>query len=86
VLGACRTHLAFATPAPWVFLEANPEDVTAEAYAAWRALGARTLSLGVQSFSDETLRFLGRRPSPTAWPRRSTFRCRTETRDVPRDA
>ncbi len=61
VLDACRTHLAFATPAPWVFLEANPEDVTPEACAAWRALGVRTLSLGVQSFSDEALRFLGRR-------------------------
>jgi oxygen-independent coproporphyrinogen-3 oxidase len=63
VLEACRTHLAFATPAPWVFLEANPEDVTAESCAAWRALGVRTLSLGVQSFSDEALRFLGRRHS-----------------------
>jgi oxygen-independent coproporphyrinogen-3 oxidase len=63
VLDACRAHLAFDTPAPWVFLEANPEDVTAEACAAWRALGVRTLSLGVQSFSDEALRFLGRRHS-----------------------
>jgi oxygen-independent coproporphyrinogen-3 oxidase len=61
VLDACRTHLALAAPAPWIFLEANPEDVTPEACAAWRALGVRTLSLGVQSFSDETLRFLGRR-------------------------
>jgi oxygen-independent coproporphyrinogen-3 oxidase len=61
VLGACRTRLAFAVPGPWVFLEANPEDVTAEACAAWRGLGVRTLSLGVQSFSDEALRFLGRR-------------------------
>ena len=61
VLEACRTHLAFSPPAPWVFLEANPEDVTPEACAAWRELGVRTLSLGVQSFSDEALRFLGRR-------------------------
>ena len=35
--------------------------MTPEACAAWRALGVRTLSLGVQSFSDEALRFLGRR-------------------------
>ena len=61
VLDACRAHLAFAPPAPWIFLEANPEDVTVESCAAWRALGVRTLSLGVQSFSDEALRFLGRR-------------------------
>ncbi len=63
VLDACRTHLTFATPAPWVYLEANPEDVTPQACSAWRAFGARTLSLGVQSFSDETLHFLGRRHS-----------------------
>jgi oxygen-independent coproporphyrinogen-3 oxidase len=61
VLDACRTELAFAEP--WIFLEANPEDVTREACADWRSLGVRTLSLGVQSFSDETLRFLGRRHS-----------------------
>ena len=61
VLGACRSHLAFATPVPWIFLEANPEDVTPDGCAAWRALGVRTLSLGVQAFSDEALRFLGRR-------------------------
>ena len=63
VLGACRSHLTLATPAPWVFLEANPEDVTPDACAAWLGLGVRTLSLGVQSFSDEALRFLGRRHS-----------------------
>jgi oxygen-independent coproporphyrinogen-3 oxidase len=63
VLGACGSQLALATPAPWIFLEANPEDVTPEACAAWRDLGVRTLSLGVQSFSDEALRFLGRRHS-----------------------
>jgi oxygen-independent coproporphyrinogen III oxidase len=60
ILGACRQHLPLAA-APWILLEANPEDVTPEACAAWRHLGVRTLSLGVQSFSDDALRFLGRR-------------------------
>jgi oxygen-independent coproporphyrinogen-3 oxidase len=59
VLQACGAHLPLASP--WIFLEANPEDVTAGSCAAWRALGVRTLSLGVQSFTDEALRFLGRR-------------------------
>ena len=63
VLDACRAQLALAAPSPWIFLEANPEDVTKDACAEWRRLGVRTLSLGVQSFSDETLRFLGRRHS-----------------------
>jgi oxygen-independent coproporphyrinogen-3 oxidase len=61
VLEACRKHLSLAVP--WIVLEANPEDVTEAACAAWRGLGVRTLSLGVQSFSDEALRFLGRRHS-----------------------
>jgi putative oxygen-independent coproporphyrinogen III oxidase len=60
IVEACRTHLAIAADAS-LFLEVNPEDVTAEACAAWRALGVRTLSLGVQAFSDDALRFLGRR-------------------------
>ena len=59
VLESLRAWLALADP--WIFLEANPEDVTAETCAAWRALGVRTLSLGVQSFSGDALRFLGRR-------------------------
>jgi oxygen-independent coproporphyrinogen-3 oxidase len=60
VLDAVRAHLPCAE-APWIFLEANPEDVTHDTCAAWRDLGVRTLSLGVQAFSDEALRFLGRR-------------------------
>ena len=48
----------------WIFLEANPEDVTPESVRAWRDLGVRTLSLGIQSFDAETLAFLGRRHSP----------------------
>ncbi len=44
-----------------IFFEANPEDVSPDAVSAWRALGVATLSLGVQSFDDRELRFLGRR-------------------------
>lgn len=46
-----------------IFLEANPEDVTAESAIAWRDLGVRTLSLGIQSFDADALAFLGRRHS-----------------------
>ena len=62
VVAACREHLKVA-PDAWVFLEVNPEDVTPDACATWRGLGVRTLSLGVQAFSDDALRFLGRRHS-----------------------
>jgi oxygen-independent coproporphyrinogen-3 oxidase len=59
VLDACHRHLPLVDE-PWTCLEANPEDVTAESCAEWRALGVRMLSLGVQSFDDAALRFLER--------------------------
>jgi oxygen-independent coproporphyrinogen-3 oxidase len=46
---------------PWLGLEANPEDVTPDRLRAWRDSGVRFLSLGVQSFRDPDLQFLGRR-------------------------
>jgi oxygen-independent coproporphyrinogen-3 oxidase len=60
VLAAARDDLGLSGDA-WITLEANPEDTTPAAAAAWRALGVRTLSLGVQSFAPEALAFLGRR-------------------------
>ncbi len=42
------------------YLEINPEDVTAESARIWRRLGFSRVSLGVQSFDDRALRFLGR--------------------------
>jgi len=45
---------------PWIFLEANPEDVSASRAAAWKRIGVRTLSLGIQSFDADELAFLGR--------------------------
>lgn len=48
-------------PEPWVALEANPEDVTVENVSAWKEMGVTFLSLGIQSFDDRSLEFLGRR-------------------------
>jgi putative oxygen-independent coproporphyrinogen III oxidase len=42
-------------------LEINPDDVSPAAAAAWRELDFSFASLGVQSFSDDVLGFLGRR-------------------------
>lgn len=42
-------------------LEANPDDITPEILAAWKRLGVNRLSLGVQSFDDAMLRWMGRR-------------------------
>ncbi|MES1243037.1 MAG: radical SAM family heme chaperone HemW [Acidobacteriota bacterium] len=63
ILEAIRTGLPLADDA-WIFLEANPEDVTPDSVRAWRELGVRTLSLGIQSFDAGALAFLGRRHSP----------------------
>ena len=43
-----------------VTLEANPGTVSEAKLAGLRAAGVNRLSLGAQSFNDETLRFLGR--------------------------
>jgi len=42
-------------------LEINPEDVNRHNTNAWKGLGFSFASLGVQSFDDEALAFLGRR-------------------------
>jgi putative oxygen-independent coproporphyrinogen III oxidase len=63
LFAAARSHLD-VLPDAWIFLEANPENATPEALAAWRALGVRTVSLGVQSFDAANLSFLGRRHGP----------------------
>ncbi len=44
-----------------ITLEANPDDVNSSLARSWRQLGINRVSLGVQSFSDEVLRYLGRR-------------------------
>ncbi|MBB4659891.1 radical SAM family heme chaperone HemW [Parvularcula dongshanensis] len=43
-----------------VTLEANPNDVTEASVAQWQGAGVNRLSLGVQSFDDASLRFVGR--------------------------
>jgi oxygen-independent coproporphyrinogen-3 oxidase len=46
-----------------VTIELNPDDVTKEKLALYRSLGVNRASLGVQSFDEEEVRFLGRRHS-----------------------
>jgi putative oxygen-independent coproporphyrinogen III oxidase len=62
ILDEVRRLLPIA-PEATVSMEANPEDVTPASLVAWLALGVDTLTLGVQSFDDAALRFLGRRHS-----------------------
>src|SRR5580693_1804728 len=50
----------FVTDFREVTLEADPETITAEKAAAWRAAGIGRISFGVQSFCDEELKAAGR--------------------------
>lgn len=59
VLDACRT--AFVVPSDAeITSEANPGTVDQDHFLALRAMGVNRLSMGVQSFDDEELRWLGR--------------------------
>ena len=46
---------------PEVVLECNPGDITDERLRLWTEAGVNRVSVGVQSFDDGVLRFLGRR-------------------------
>src|SRR5690606_1034000 len=43
-----------------VTLEANPDDVAPDRLAAWHRMGINRMSLGIQSFRDDRLRWMGR--------------------------
>lgn len=44
-----------------ITIEANPDDVTTGLVSDWKSTGINRVSLGVQSFNDEVLQYLGRR-------------------------
>lgn len=60
IFGAINRHWALA-PSSEVTLEANPDDITADYARALAALPVNRVSMGVQTFNDESLRFLRRR-------------------------
>lgn len=43
-----------------ITLEANPDDVSKEKAAAWKRVGINRLSIGIQSFYEEELRWMNR--------------------------
>jgi oxygen-independent coproporphyrinogen-3 oxidase len=59
IFGALRGRFDIAPDAE-ISMEANPEDVSAEAIQAWRSFGVNRLSIGVQSFHDAELATIGR--------------------------
>src|ERR1700704_1949437 len=59
IISACRSAFDVTADAE-VTLEANPETVTPERLAGFRAAGVNRLSYGVQSFRDDELQRLSR--------------------------
>jgi oxygen-independent coproporphyrinogen-3 oxidase len=59
MIDAARAHWKAADDIE-ITLEANPNSVEAARFADLAAAGVNRLSLGLQSFDDESLRFLGR--------------------------
>ena len=59
VIKACSDHWAFDDDIE-ITLEANPVDASRALFEGLRAIGINRLSLGVQSFQDDALAFLGR--------------------------
>ena len=73
IVDACETAFTLA-PDREVTLEVNPETVTADRLAAFRAAGVNRVSIGVQSFRDDELARLSRL--------HSADRARTALRDA----
>jgi putative oxygen-independent coproporphyrinogen III oxidase len=78
LLAGLQEQFAFA-PGTEITLEANPDDLNLQILKRYRELGINRLSLGVQSFADRELAFLGRRHDASrarkalAWAREAGF-------------
>ena len=60
VLHLIKTHYPIAADAE-ITLEANPDTLTSEYLEGLRQLGINRLSIGIQSFFDDDLQYLGRK-------------------------
>lgn len=59
VAGVLCTWFAWDETVEWT-VEANPSSLSREGCERWKAVGVNRLSIGVQSFDDAALRWLGR--------------------------
>jgi oxygen-independent coproporphyrinogen-3 oxidase len=59
ILAHLHSHFVIESNAE-ITLEANPDDVSDEKTSAWRSLGINRLSLGVQSFYEDDLKWMNR--------------------------
>ncbi|RYY98332.1 MAG: radical SAM family heme chaperone HemW [Chitinophagaceae bacterium] len=59
ILEALRQHYPI-DPGAEITLEANPDDISAARLAHWKSAGINRLSIGVQSFFEDELRWMNR--------------------------
>jgi oxygen-independent coproporphyrinogen-3 oxidase len=59
LLGTIQSYYAVGAD-PEITLEANPDDIHEEKLLQWQASGINRLSLGIQSFADQDLRWMNR--------------------------
>ena len=64
IIDAGKKKLVFADEME-ITLEANPDDLTIEKLQDWRSLGINRLSLGIQSFVEEELKWMNRAHNAT---------------------
>jgi oxygen-independent coproporphyrinogen-3 oxidase len=59
LIDKCKTSLTVTDNAE-VTIETNPDDITNEKLAGWKEVGINRLSIGIQSFFDEDLKWMNR--------------------------
>jgi oxygen-independent coproporphyrinogen-3 oxidase len=59
IIDALRAYYPIA-PNAEITLEANPDDITRQVLDQWKQLGINRLSIGIQSFREDDLRYLNR--------------------------
>lgn len=64
LLDEIRENFSLTQPAE-ITLEANPDDITEEKLQAWKRAGINRLSIGIQSFFEEDLKWMNRAHSAT---------------------
>jgi len=64
IFGALQKKFVFADDIE-ITLEANPDDISPEKLSAWRSFGINRLSLGIQSFVEEELKWMNRAHNAT---------------------
>jgi oxygen-independent coproporphyrinogen-3 oxidase len=64
VISEIRKHYNISPDAE-ITLESNPENITSEYLLALKRIGVNRLSIGIQSFDDEILKFLKRKHTAT---------------------